>query len=201
MHITKNDLQNMHRKRRLNIVNSLSGLKPAILIGSISEKKIPNLAIFSSVFHVGSNPALIGFIQRPVEEVPRNTYQNILKTGSYTINHIHESFIEKAHQTAAKFRDDVSEFDKVALTAEYLSNFEAPFVKESQIKMAMKLVENIQIQANKTKLIIGEIQHIVVPDIVLSNEGYVDYSKLDGVSISGLNSYYRVEKISDLPFV
>ena len=198
MHISKKELTTMNGKRRLNIVNSLSGLKPAILIGTISENNIPNVAIFSSVFHVESNPPLIGFIQHPVEGI-RNTYDNIVKTTYYTINHVHESFIEKAHQTSAKYSKDISEFDKVALNDEYLLGFKAPFVKESQLKIALKLVETINIQTNETNLIIGEVQHVILPENALTVEGYIDFSTFNGVTVSGLKSYYRVEKIQDFP--
>ena len=57
------------------------------LIATKSNDGFPNVAVFSSVTHLGSNPPLLGFITRPAF-VPRNTYENIRKTGIYTINHI-----------------------------------------------------------------------------------------------------------------
>ena len=50
---------------RLNLINSITGYKPANLIGSKSTKGKTNLAIFSSVVHLGSKPPLIGIITRP----------------------------------------------------------------------------------------------------------------------------------------
>ena len=55
---TQADIRNEDRLRRLNLINSVTGIKPANLIGTISEAGVPNLAIFSSVFHLGTNPAL-----------------------------------------------------------------------------------------------------------------------------------------------
>ena len=64
----------MQKVERLNLINSLSGVKPANLIGTKDQNGNENLAIFSSVVHLGSNPALLGFILRPQGEVRRHTH-------------------------------------------------------------------------------------------------------------------------------
>ena len=102
-HFTSETLGALGKQERVNLINSISGYKPANLIGTISAAKKTNLAIFSSVVHLGTNPPLFGFITRPTTEVPRHTYENLKEIGVYTINHVHESFIEKAHYTSAKF--------------------------------------------------------------------------------------------------
>ena len=200
MHINKEDLHNTERIKRLNIVNGLSGIKPANLIGTISTNQETNLAIFSSVIHLGSNPALLGFISRPSTEIRRHTLENILETKIYTINHVHESFVEQAHYTSARFEKAQSEFDICNLTEEYLPNFEAPFVKESRLKIGMQLLECLPIKANNTVMVIGEIQHVIAPDGAISENGHIDYGLLGSVGLSGLNSYYRVEKMTSFPY-
>ena len=137
MHLTKEDIFNTPRIKRLNLINSITGIKPGNLIGSISKNGNSNLAIFSSVVHLGSNPALIGFISRPHDKVRRDTLENILETKYYTINHIHSDFIKQAHQTSGKYDKDVSEFETCHLTETYLYNFSAPFLKESKIKFGL----------------------------------------------------------------
>lgn len=200
MHLTKESIQSLDKIKRLNIVNSITGIKPANLIGTISDKGNPNLAIFNSVVHLGSNPALIGFVSRPSDEVRRHTYENILETGFYTINHIHDSFIEKAHYTSAKFEEGISEFEKCQLNESYLHNFKAPFVEESKLKMGLKFVQEISIPLNGTVLIIGEIEHLILPDESLNEKGHINLETLDDVGISGLNSYYKLHKIADFPY-
>jgi flavin reductase (DIM6/NTAB) family NADH-FMN oxidoreductase RutF len=201
MHLTKDDLYQLERRKKLNIINSITGIKPANLIGTVSEDNIPNLAIFSSIVHLGSNPALLGFIVRPTGEVPRNTYENILANGLYTINHVRESFVKNAHYTSAKFDREVSEFDACGLTDEYLSDFKAPFVKESTIKIGMKYCESIPIERNGTIMVIGEVEHIILPDEAVNEKGYIDLEQAETAGISGLNSYYSVEKIASFPYV
>jgi len=200
MHLTKEDIQNTERIKRLNIINSITGIKPANLIGTISNDGKTNLAIFSSVIHLGSNPALIGFILRPDREAGQHTFDNIRENGCYTINHIHESFIEQAHYTSAKFTRDESEFDKCALTEEFIADHKAPFVKESTLKLGMKIVQTIPIELNGTVLIIGEVEHLIIPDAAMDDQGQIDLSQPNDVGISGLNTYYKLEKISQFPY-
>lgn len=200
MHLTKEDIQNTEKIKRLNIINSITGIKPANLIGTISNDGKTNLAIFSSVIHLGSNPALIGFILRPDRDAGQHTFDNIKENGVYTINHIHESFIEQAHYTSAKFGRDESEFDKCALTEEFIADHKAPFVKESTVKLGMKIVQTIPIELNGTVLIIGEVEHLIIPDAAMDDQGQIDLSKPNNVGISGLNTYYKLEKIAEFPY-
>ena len=81
------DIDKMSKIFRLNLINSITGYKSANLIGTKTDDKINNVAVFSSVTHLGSDPPLIGFITRP-ENGNRNTYNNILKNKLFTINHI-----------------------------------------------------------------------------------------------------------------
>ncbi len=200
MEFTKDDIQNMSHVKRLNIINSITGIKPANLIGTVSNDGYPNVAIFSSIVHLGSKPALIGFVMRPTGEIKRNTYDNIMENGYYTINHIHEDFIEQAHLTSAKFPKDISEFEKCCLTEEYLEDFKAPFVKESHIKIGMKFLQSVPIEANGTILMIGEIHRIILPEESMTEEGYIDLDQVNDVGISGLNSYYSLKKLGSFPY-
>ncbi|MFK7786514.1 MAG: flavin reductase family protein [Crocinitomicaceae bacterium] len=200
IHLNKTDIENTNRVRRLNLINGVSGIKSANLIGTFSPTEGPNLAIFSSVIHIGSDPALLGFVTRPVSDVPRNTYTNIKETGNFTINHIHESFIEKAHYTSAKFDSGVSEFERCGLTEEYLYDFPSPFVKESRLKIGMQFIEEVDVKSNGTKLIIGQIEELVLPEDCLDDKGYVRLDRLFDVGIGGLNSYYSLRRMATFPY-
>ena len=192
MHISKQDIDKLDKIKRLNLINSITGIKPANLIGTQNNNGDSNLAIFSSVIHLGSNPPLIGMITRPTKEVSRHTYANIISTGCYTINHIPDHMTKQAHQTSAKYQGNVSEFEACGFTEEYIDKFDAPFVKEANIKIGMKYLQSIPIELNGTVLCIGEIQHIILPEELLSEEGYINLDKAKSTGISGLNSYYKL---------
>ena len=102
MNLTKLEIENLERKYRLNLINSISGIKPGNLISSKSLEGQENVAVFSSVVHLGSNPAQLGFILRPQKQRETDTYRNIAETSFFTINHIPENLIKKAHYPSAK---------------------------------------------------------------------------------------------------
>ncbi len=199
-HFTNKEIDALEKIERVNLINSISGYKPANLIGTISAAKQTNLAIFSSVLHLGSSPPLFGFITRPTTEVPRHTYENIKETGVYSINHVHKSFIENAHYTSAKFDREVSEFAACQLTEEYIEDFAAPFVKESKIKIGMRFIEEIPIKFNGTILIIGEAVHLLIDENALLDNGNIDLNAVADVCISGLDGYHEVEKAVRFPY-
>jgi len=200
MHFDRQKIQSAEHIFRLNLINAITGIKPANLIGTKSQDGQTNLAVFTSVMHLGSNPALLGFILRPQKDVRRHTYENILETRYYTINHIHQSFVEQAHYTSAKFEKEASEFAQCKLTEEYLFNFEAPFVKESSLKIGLALQQTIPIEINGTLLIIGQVEHIFAADNIVSKNGYIDLEESETVGVSGLNTYYTFKRHYEFPY-
>jgi len=196
----KEDIKAFDRVTKLKIINSVTGIKPANLIGTINSKGETNLAIFSSIVHLGSSPALLGFITRPQTAEVGHTLANIQENEVYTINHIHQDFIKNAHYTSAKFDVNTSEFKRCNLTEEYIEAFKAPFVKESDFKIGLRFVEAIDIKHNGTKLIIGEIEQLIFPDDAIV-DGDIDLEATNSVGISGLNSYYSLKKIAKHPYV
>ena len=182
------DIQDLDHIYKINLINSCSGYKSANLIGSISENGIENVSVFSSVTHVGSSPAMIGFFVRPTT-VLRNTYENLKSTSFYTINHIHKNIISEAHHTSAKYDRDISEFDVTNLEPEYKSGFLAPFVKDSPIQLAMEFVEEYKIKSNNTILVIGKVKGFYIKDNLIENDGFINLSKAEVAVINGLDAY------------
>ncbi|MEO1032227.1 MAG: flavin reductase [Bacteroidota bacterium] len=182
------DINTMHHLYRINLINSCSGYKSANLIGTKDELGTSNVAVFSSVTHLGSNPGLLGFFLRPTTVI-RNTYDNIKTTGQYTLNHIHLDILEDAHHTSAKYDASISEFDVTDLEEEYKDDFLAPFVKGCPVQMAMIYVEEYPIKANNTILLIGKITKLYVPDDLLEKDGFINLSKGKVATINGLDGY------------
>ena len=121
--------------------------------------------------------------------MPRHTYENILETGVYTINHIHQGIIEDAHHTSAKYPENISEFDVTQLEPVYRGDCDAPFVKNCRIQMAMEYLESNHIKANNTVLVVGRIKSLYVDEPILMNDGFIDLSKAQTAAINGLDAY------------
>ena len=183
-----NNIKELEHLYKINLINSATGYKSANLIGTKSVKGQENIAVFSSVIHLGSNPALLGFICRPTT-VPRHTYKNIIETKTYTINHIHQDILEDAHHTSAKYPEDVSEFTKTKLTPEYKDNCTAPFLKDAPVQLQLKFIEELPIAANDAILVIGEIINLYVKENLLQQDGLIDLAKGNVAAINGLDTY------------
>ena len=182
------DIQNLEKIYKINLINSCSGFKSANLLGSVSEEGISNVAVFSSVTHLGSKPPTLGFILRPTT-VPRDTYKNIKDSGIFTINHIHQDIIEDAHHTSAKYPKEVSEFDMTGLEEEFKGNFKAPFVKGAPVQMSMKFIEEVYVPSNDVMLIVSQIQELYIDDALLQEDGLINLSKGSIAAINGLDTY------------
>lgn len=199
MHLTINDINQLETRYRAHLINSLSGFKSANLIGTQDIDGNTNLAIVSSVFHLGAHPPLVGMIMRP-HSVPRHTFENIKATGYYTINQVNSDIVEQAHQTSARYDENESEFTATGLTTEYLADFKAPFVAQSRLKYAVKLVEHKHLAINGTELVIGEITDIHVEQSAIEEDGFINLESINTVAVSGLDSYHKAKKITRLPY-
>ncbi|GAA4274277.1 flavin reductase family protein [Aquimarina gracilis] len=187
-HFSSNDLDKMPSRYRANLINSCTGYKPCNLLATKNQNGNTNVAIFNSVIHIGSNPAMLGFILRPTT-VPRNTYKNIKDTGVFTVNQVPKHMIKDAHHTAAKYDEDISEFDHTNLEEKYRDEFYAPYVKGSPIQLGCSYINEYLIKENDTILIIGKIEHLYLDKEIIHNDGWVQLDKSETVSCIGLDGY------------
>jgi flavin reductase (DIM6/NTAB) family NADH-FMN oxidoreductase RutF len=195
----KKAIENLAHLNKANLINSATGYKSANLIGTKSEEGISNLAIFSSVTHFGSDPAIYGFVLRPTT-VRRNTYDNIKKTGVFTLNPVFEEKISDAHHTSAKYAKEISEFDKTTFEEEYKEKWHAPFVKNAPLQIAMKFIEEILIKANGTILILASVEKIYVRKEMISEDYFINLSKGNIAAINGLDGYSVPKETKRLPY-
>ena len=197
--ISTADIMSMGRHQRRDFINTLSGIKSAQLIGTIDRNGVANLGVFNSVVHIGASPPYLGFIMRPLS-VDRQTYNNIKGQKHYTFNQINVDIVEKAHQTAAKYPKGSSEFEATRLTPQFTESVRAPYVLESKIKMGLEFVEEQYIKANHTWLIIGKVVEVLLPQDAIEASGHLDLAQWGGVGVSGLDTYYQLDKLVRLGY-
>lgn len=183
-----NAIKNFKKVYRLNMINSITGYKSANMIGSRSNSGNENLAIFSSVTHLGSNPPLLSFTLRP-NTVPRHTYKNFRENKVFTVNHVTLYQIEDAHHTSAKYDEEISEFNQTALSPEYKNDFYAPFVKGSPVQLGCRYLNEYYIIENGCVLIVAAIEHIFIENQLLKDDGWVKLEDGDVMTINGLDGY------------
>lgn len=196
---TLSDISSWDRFYRANFISCLSGYKPAMIVGTIKENGLPNAGIFQNIVHIGAQPPLIGFINRPRAASP-HTIANIERDGLYSMNSVHSSFIEQAHKSSAKFDLETDEFEASGLKPLFRENHSVPFVAESQIQMLLSLEEIIPIQKNGTFLIVGEIHEVWLENIPVGEDGFIQLSEYNIVGSVGLDGYYTTKLEKRLPY-
>lgn len=197
--ITKNDIDAMDQRYRVNFINSLSGFKSVNLVGTVDSKGHSNLAPFSSVVHLGADPALVGMVSRP-DSVLRGSLKNIIDTGWYSLNHVSEPMLEQAHQCSARYAEDESEFAATGLTAVYSDLCAAPMVAESQLSMLIEYKEHHRLDINNTVFVVGQIREVHVPAQAIQASGLVNLELLGSLACTGLDTYHTTQRIKRLSY-
>lgn len=190
-------IDQLSKAESIHLINSITGIKPANLIATQNLQGESNLAIFSSVVHLGSRPPLIGCILRPSLNGNRDTYENIKQTGLYSINAVSQDATDKAHYTSAKFAKEVCEFSESGFQRQFYPDFDAPFVADAPIQIGLRLEDELLIQANNTRLLVGKVEFIAVQQNGLDNNLQLNLQQLGVAGISGLNRYYSFNQTAE----
>ena len=82
----------------------------------------------------------------------------------------------------------------------YHLDFPAPFVTESPIKIGLQFEEEQYIRCNDTRLVVGKVVHLLLPEAAIAEDGDVALAQLDSTVIGGLDSYYSVEPLGRYPY-
>lgn len=195
--LTAAAIDDMELLARVQLATSLPGAKPICLIGTIDSAGQTNLAPFSSLIHLGSNPLLLGMISRP-DSVARHTLANLAETRSWTINHLHPEILAAAHQCSARYPKEISEFKATGLTEHFEKDFPSPFVAESRFRIGMELEDLIPIPASGTQLIVGRVKLVQVMEEALLEDDGIDLIKLDCLASTALDTYFQLSPLARL---
>ncbi|MFZ4106367.1 flavin reductase family protein [Flavobacterium sp.] len=199
INFSREAINNMHSVPRLNLINSCTGYKSANLIATKSKDGISNVAIFSSITHIGSNPPMISFITRPLT-TKRDTYTNIKEVGYFTVNHVVESMIKEAHHTSASYDGTISEFDKTNLVEEYKDSIAIPFVKGSPVQLYCKYLNEYHIKENDTIHVIASIENLFFEEELLHKDKFLQLDRANVIAINGLDGYALPKLIERLEY-
>jgi flavin reductase (DIM6/NTAB) family NADH-FMN oxidoreductase RutF len=199
MQLNAHGIAAMPRRRRAALINSLTGFKSANLVGTADTEGNTNLAIMSSAVHLGSHPPLIALVIRPGGE-ERHSLSNILTTGCFTLNHVTEPMIAAAHQTAARYDRDTSEFDAAGFTPEWREGLSAPLVAEATVKLGLQLREHQELKINRTHFVIGEITFAQYPEEALMEDGALNLARCGSVALTGLDTYHAATPVRRMAY-
>ncbi len=191
-HHNSSDIARMPRFYRGNLINSITGFKSANLLATRSGDGIDNVAIFSSVTHLGSDPAMFTFIQRPLGHGVGHTYENLKQTGQITLNHLNLELLERAHQSSAKYPENTSEFAQLGIEKLERDGFAVPFVRDAGVQVAASYESEYFIKENNCILVLCRITDIFLPAETQLDDGFVNLEKAGSLAINGLDAYGTV---------
>jgi flavin reductase (DIM6/NTAB) family NADH-FMN oxidoreductase RutF len=173
-------------------------MRSPVVVGTQNSSGQLNAAVFNSMTHIGARPPYLGLVFRPLT-VQRHTYENIKKTGFFTINHLPADHLQASHQTSAKYATEVSEFDATGLTA-VPTEARAPYIAEANVSMLLEFEEEHFIQANDTVLLVGAVRQIRLSETLALVPESMDWQKMNALVVSGLYTYYKVQKHARLGY-
>ena len=192
----------LSQRFRARMVNSLSGFKSANLVGTSDALGRPACCMVSSVVHLGSDPAMLGVVFRPPGDDAHN-YRNLSESGAFTLSHVALPFFEAAHQTSARYPEDVSEFEAVGLTPFWHSQdghrFAAPAVEESPVRIGLKVAEDLCLP-NRCRFVVGAIQWVDFTSELQAGDGFLDLAAAETMAIGGLDAYHTAQRIARLSY-
>lgn len=199
-HINSQQLAALDRFYRGNLINSVTGYKSANLLATKSKDGAENVAIFSSVTHLGSDPALFSFVQRPLGYGVGHTYHNLKETGFITLNHVNTHIVDAAHQTSAKYDAQLSEFEVLEIPSLNRTGFYAPFVANAAIQVAAQYESEYLLKENNCILVICRITDIFLNNGILKADGWLNLEQAGSVTINGLDGYANTNTIKRLSY-
>jgi flavin reductase (DIM6/NTAB) family NADH-FMN oxidoreductase RutF len=130
--------------------------------------------------------------------VKRDSLENILETGVFTLNHVRTDAYVQAHWTSASWQE--SEFNATGFKEEYKAGVLAPFVQDSPVQLACSLVETQTLAINQTVLLIAKIEQVFVDEKGLREDGSLDLNALGIATVSGLDEYHSGQSLGRLSY-
>ncbi|KAK9833388.1 hypothetical protein WJX81_000759 [Elliptochloris bilobata] len=184
--------------------------RPIAFISSLSKEGKGNLSPYSYFNVMSHDPPYVTIGCAHTRGRPnhmKDSEQNLLETGEFTLNMMSEWFVESANHTCGSYDRGVDELELAGLMPVPSVIVKPPRVAESVVQLECKLRGTYEVKNTKGdstgRIMIGEVVLVHVAEAVVnrSQEGKltVDLAKYRPVSRLGGDSYARICEAYDLP--
>lgn len=169
--------------------------RPIAFASTVDKDGNPNLSPFSFFNAFGVNPTTLIFSpsRRGRDNTTKDTFENLKEVPEVVLNAVTYNMVQQMSLASTEYPKGVNEFLKSGFTP-IESIFVKPFrVKESPLQFECKVREIIETggQAGSANLVVCEIVHIHLDEIILDENGEIDTDKIDLVGRMGGNYYVR----------
>lgn len=174
--------------------------RPILLISTVGEDGVFNVAPFSFVAPVSVTPMLIGIeISTRRDGRKKDTLKNIEFSKEFVVNIVEEGLAEAMNKASADLPSNEDEFKEAGLTAIKARVVKAPMVKESPINVECRLVQNLEFghPPRLSNFIIGEVVMVHVMDGVWIDSD-IRWMHLKILGRMGADAYIRTRDVVEL---
>jgi len=166
--------------------------RPIALVTSMNAMGGLNAAPFSAYNYFAIDPPIVGLgvTDRPGEEfVPKDTAQNIRRTGEFVVNVVTEDIAEKMNICAIDFPAEMNEVEIAGFTMTPSQKVKPPRLAEAHA--ALECREFTTMEVGRSRIILGRVVAIYVEDRYVDPAGpYIRAEELHSVGrMNGLGNY------------
>ena len=174
--------------------------RPIVLISTIGEDGIFNVAPFATITRPSMKPPLLGFeISTRRDGRKKDTIKNIEFSKDFVVNCVDENLAEAMNKTAADYPSDVDEFEVTGLTPLKADKVKAPIVAQSPVSFECRLFQILQFGElpRISQFVIGEVVIAHVRDD-LWVDGGIDSRRLKTIGRLGTDLYCRTTDLFEM---
>jgi len=184
------------KAKQREIYNLLIGLvapRPIALVTSHNPDGQLNAAPFSAYNYLCTDPPVVGIgvTNRPGTYTPKDTAQNIRRTGEFVVNVVTEDLMQQMNICATDFPSEVDELEMAGLETAPSTVVKVPRIRSAHA--ALECVEHATIEIGHSRIILGRVVAMYVEDQFVDPAGpYIKAEELHAVGrMNGLGSYVR----------
>lgn len=187
------DVASASPRQIYNLLIGLVAPRPIALVTSHNEQGQLNAAPFSAYNYLCTDPPIVGLgvTNRPGGFKPKDTAQNIRRTGEFVVNVVTEDLLQQMNICATDFPEDVDELQMAGLETAPSSIVKVPRIRTAHA--ALECVEHTTLEIGKSRIILGRVVAMYVEDQFVDPAGpYIKAEELHAVGrMNGLGSYVK----------
>ncbi len=163
------DLTTLKQSARYKLLTSLVVPRPIAWITTLNEDCSVNAAPYSFFNVLGNRPPLIAFGpgDKP-DGTPKDTPDNIARTGHFVVNLVHDRVADAMHRSAAPFPKGQSETTALKLELKPSTTISTPRIAACKVHLECEHHSTMKIEENR--VVFGIVRHLHVRDGLVDAE-------------------------------
>lgn len=169
--MTEVDFEGITAYQRYKLMASLIVPRPIALVTTLGPTGVANAAPFSMFNMVGEDPPIVMIsINRVHDGRLKDTAANILRTGEFVVHMSDEPMAQQMHACGEALPPEVSELERVGLTAVPSLRVAPPRIREAPV--AFECVLHEKLETDSRYVFIGRIVHLAARDGLIDTEAW-----------------------------